>query len=64
MKATQAVRRKAKQRPAETTTGVAAAVVTVILWVFQIDPPANVVGALILLVGAIPAVVSWLVSRS
>ena len=64
MKAAQAVKRKAKQRPAETSSGVAAALIVVVLSVFGLEPSAQVVAALVAIVGAVPALVSWFVDRA
>jgi hypothetical protein len=48
-----------KDRPAE-TGGLAAAIVVLICWAAGVDDPA-VLAALTVVVGAIPAVVTWIV---
>lgn len=55
------LRKAAARRPAELGTGIAGAVVAVLVWVFGVDPPPSVVGALIALVAATPAGITWLV---
>ena len=52
-----------KRRPAETSGFLAAAVVTVGLYAFSLEPPPNVTAALVVLVGAIPAAVSYFKDR-
>jgi hypothetical protein len=49
-----------RERPAEYTTGVAAALSALIVWSFGIDD-ANVAASLVVVIGAIPAAVTWLV---
>ena len=63
MKPVTKTRETVKRRPAETSGVLAAAVVTVALYAFSLEPPPNVVAALVVLVGAIPAAVSWFKDR-
>ena len=49
-----------QNHPAETGAGVAAAVAVLISYVFHIHD-ANVIAALVILVGAVPASITWLV---
>jgi hypothetical protein len=58
---TQAVKDLPQRRPAE-TTAVAAAIVVLICYLSGVDDPA-VITALTVIVGAIPGVVTWIVSQ-
>lgn len=49
------------QRPAETTAGVAAAVSVLICSLLGVEDPA-IYGALVIIVGFIPAAVTWVVT--
>jgi hypothetical protein len=49
-----------RERPAETTAGVAAAVAVLICSLLDVDDP-TVLGALVIVIGFIPAAVTWLV---
>lgn len=49
-------------RPAETSAGVAAALAVLAAFVFGIDEP-KVVAAIAVVLGGIPAGVTWLISR-
>lgn len=62
-KATKKAKKTVKRRPAETSSLVAAAVVTIGLWAFSLEPPPAVVSAMVLLVGAVPAAVTYFRER-
>jgi hypothetical protein len=49
-----------RTRPAETTTGVAAALAVLLCAIFDVDDP-TIYGALVIVVGFLPAVVTWVV---
>lgn len=54
-----------KKHPAETASTGAAAIVTVLLWLFGFDEvPVPVAGALVLIVGNLPAAITWSVQRA
>jgi hypothetical protein len=63
MKPVTKTRETVKRRPAETSGLVGAAVVTVALWAFSLEPPPAVVSSMVVLVGALPAVVTWFKER-
>ncbi|MEX2439698.1 MAG: hypothetical protein WD739_07435 [Actinomycetota bacterium] len=53
-----------QRRPAElAAAGVAGAIVVVGLWIANAEPPAEVVAGMVLIVGAIPAGITWLVNK-
>jgi hypothetical protein len=55
------------KRPAENTSGISAALILVVGWIVKttanIEIPAEVVTAAVVLLGAIPALVTWWISR-
>ena len=64
MKPVQQTKETVKRRPAETSTGVVGAVIVIVLWSFGIERvPVEVATALTVLVGFLPAAVTWLRER-
>ena len=64
MKPVAKTRETVKRRPAETSTGIAGAVIVIVLWAFGIERvPVEVATALAVVVGALPAVVTWFRER-
>ncbi len=59
MKPVAKTRATVKRRPAESGGLIAAAVVTLILGIFDLHPEPQVVSALVVLVAAIPAGITW-----
>ena len=54
-------RHMARRRPAETAAGVAGALAALIAYIFKIDEP-GVVAALAVVLGALPAAVTWAIT--
>lgn len=50
-----------RDRPAETTAGVAAALAVLLCAIFGVDDP-TIYGALVIVIGFIPTVVTWAVT--
>lgn len=50
-----------RTRPAETTAGVAAALSVLLCAIFGVDDPV-VYGALVIVIGFLPAVITWIVT--
>ncbi len=63
MKPVSKTRETVKRRPAESASAGAAALVSIGMWAFGLEPPPAVVAAMVLVVGAIPAGVSKLVDH-
>jgi hypothetical protein len=51
-----------KSRPAETSAGVAGALAVLLCAIFGVDDP-TIYGALVIVIGFIPALVTWIVLR-
>ncbi len=63
MKPVAKTRATVKRRPAETGGIVAALAVVILAAVGVNDPSPGLVAAIVVLVGAIPAVITWLMAR-
>jgi hypothetical protein len=60
---TKAVKKVAKKRPAETTAGTVSVVVGALVTLFGVDLTAAQIGAVVVLLGLVPAVVTWFKER-